>query len=358
MAQGFLVVIVKLALKQDELKKNGNKLSDKLSNIVDDIHSFENNIHKQEAIIDSLETQKDDAEESLSDLEISFSAILDKIYFVENELERISAEQQSVDTRKTKASENKKQASDSFSKLRVERDELFQKLGEMRVKLETERASLKSTETDIERLLVSSAQNEYKTKEIMLEVQKNNQMISDYEQNVSDIMATSAFSSSAKKVELVREKISVVVEDKKKCQSKMNEADGNKMLLTGEIQRASDKKAKEENHIVKIDTELENLQTRVWEQYQMTYADAKSQVVENFDIKSGSEEATEIKRKISRLGNVNLSAIEDIKMISERYDDMAKQRDDLEKAKADLETIIKDLTTRMEEKFRNRFNLR
>ena len=345
-----------LISRQDELKIKGTELSDKLSNVIDEIYSYENNIHKQEAVIDSLESQRDDAKESLAELEISFSAILDKIYFVETELEKISAEQQSVDSKKTQASESKKQASDTFSKLRTERDELFQKIGEMRIVLETERTNLKTTESDIERLAISSAQNEYKTKEIMLEVQKNNQMISEYEQNVNDIMATSAFSSSAKKVELVREKIAVVVEDKKKCQAKMNEADGNKMLLTGEIQRASDKKAKEENHIVKIDTELENLQNRVWEQYQMTYADAKNFVAQDFDIKVGSEEAAEIKRKIGRLGNVNLSAIEDIKLISERYDDMAKQRDDLEKAKADLESIIKDLTTRMEEKFRDRFN--
>ena len=348
--------IDELTAKQDELRNKGTELSDKLSSVVDEIHLIEANKQKQETIIDGLESQKDDIEEELSDHEITFTAILDKIDFVERELAKITEEQQSVNTRKSKASENKKQASDTFSKLRAERDELFQKLGEFRVQVETEKNNLKNIDAELERLVISTAQNEYQTKETMLEVQKNNQMISEYEQNVQDIMATSAFSASAKKVELVREKIAVVVEDKKKCQAKMNEADANKMLLTGEIQRASDKKAKEENHIVKIDTELENLQNRVWEQYQMTYADAKSQVVFDFDFKAGSEEAGEIKRKISRLGNVNLSAIEDIKMISERYDDMAKQRDDLEKAKADLETIIKDLTTRMEEKFKERFN--
>ena len=348
--------IDELTSKQESLKTKGTELSDEMSKIVDEIHNIEASKQKLEAIIDALENQKDDAEEELADLEISFTAILDKIDFVENQIAKITEEQQSVDSKKSKASENKKQASDTFAKLRGERDELFQKLGEIRINLETEKNNLKTTETDIERLLVATAQNEYKTKETMLEVQKNNQLIADYEQNVADIMATNAFSSSAKKVELVREKIATVVDDKKKCQAKMNEADANKMLLTGEIQRASDKKAKEENHIVKIDTELENLQNRVWEQYQMTYADAKAVVLDEFDIKAGGEEAAEIKRKISRLGNVNLSAIEDIKLISERYDDMSKQRDDLERAKADLESIIKDLTTRMEEKFKERFN--
>ena len=55
----------------------------------------------------------------------------------------------------------------------------------------------------------------------------------------------------------------------------MNQADGNKMLLAGEIQKANEKKSKEESKIIKIDTDIENLQNRVWEEYQMTYADAK-----------------------------------------------------------------------------------
>ena len=342
--------------KQEELKNKGLEYSNELSLIVDEIYNYESSKQKQETVIDALESQKDDIESAIAEHEINFRAVLDKIDFVETELANISAEQQTVNTKKTQASENKKQASDTFTKLRNQRDELFESLGDYKIKIETEKSNLKNIESEMERVLISSAQNEYRTKETMLEVQKNNQSISEYEQNIADIMATSAFSASAKKVELVREKIASVVEDKKKCQTKMNEADANKMLLTGEIQRASDRKAKEENHIVKIDTELENLQNRVWEQYQMTYADAKSQVIEDFDFKAGSEDAAEIKRKISRLGNVNLSAIEDIKMISERYDDMTNQRDDLEKAKADLETIIKELTSKMEEKFKDRFN--
>ena len=104
----------------------------------------------------------------------------------------------------------------------------------------------------------------------------------------------------------------------------MSEADGNKMMLAGEIQKANEKKAKEENKLVKIDTDLEYLQNRVWEEYQMTYADAKQVAVSNFDIKEGSVEAQEVKRQIQKLGTVNLAAIEDIKVISERYEELTK----------------------------------
>ena len=90
-------------------------------------------------------------------------------------------------------------------------------------------------------------------------------------------------------------------------------------------------------------------------EYQMTYADAKQIAHAEFDVRAGTEECSEIKRKIQRLGNVNLSAIEDIKMVSARYDDMSTQRDDMTKAQNDLMLIIKDLTTRMEQKFKECF---
>ncbi|MBR2391468.1 MAG: chromosome segregation protein SMC [Clostridia bacterium] len=356
------VELEKLKTKMDDLQAKGEKVreesskqSDLLSKKIDEIHALEMERAKQEELISSLETQRDECDSSLSEQEIMFSAVLDKIDFVENEIARISEEQQHMDSKKNKASESKKQATDNFGKLRTERDEIFEKMGNIKIVLEQARNELKNMESEEERLMVSNAQNEYQAKETLLEIQKNNQDISNYEQNINDIMSTSAFSVSAKKVELVREKIANVTEEKKARQQEMNEADGNKMMLAGEIQRANDKKAKEENKIVKIDTDTENLQNRVWEEYQMTYADAKQMAIDEFDIKAGSEECAEIKRKIQRLGSVNLAAIEDIKTISERYDDLSRQRDDMTKAQDDLNTIIADLTSKMEEKFRDCF---
>lgn len=341
-----------LQAKGESIRATSSEQSELLNKKIDEVHILEMEKAKQEELISSLETQRDECESSIAEQEIIFSSILDKIDFVENEIARISEEQQNMDSKKTKATESKKQATDNFGKLRAERDEIFEKMGNIKITLEAERNELKNLEAEEERIIVSNAQHEYQAKETMLEIQKNNQEIATFEQNVNDIISTSAFSASSKKVELVRQKIASVTEDKKARQQEMNEADGNKMLLAGEIQRANEKKAKEENKIVKIDTDTENLQNRVWEEYQMTYADAKQLAIADFDVKQGSEECSEIKRKIQRLGNVNLAAIEDIKTISERYDDLSRQRDDMTKAQKDLNTIIDDLTSRMEEKFK------
>ncbi len=350
------VDIQKLSQKQLDIKNLSANKSDELSKKVDEIHLLEMDKAKQEELIVSYEEQKDEVKSNLSEQDISFSAVLDKIDFVERQIDSILKEQKDIDDKKTLASENRKQANDDFGKLRASRDEIFQKISELKIKLQADRNDLTNTQTEIERIELSNAENKEKSKDTMLEIQRRNQEIDDLNEKITEIMTNSTFSASAKEVEEVKAKIGEYTEQKRNVQSIMNEADGNKMLLSGEIQRASDKRAKEENQIVKIDTELENLQNRVWEEYQMTYADAKQVADPNFDYKSGSSECTEIKKKIQRLGNVNLAAIEDIKTISERYDDLTRQRDDLVKAGDDLNIIIQNLTQTMEQKFLDCFN--
>ena len=341
-----------LSQKQIKLKAEVTVKTEEFSSKTDEIHELEMSRAKQEELVSSYEEQESELAENYSNIELSFDASTDKIDFVERQIELVSKERESVDIKRNQASETKRQANDDFGKLRKTRDELFEQISNFRIKIETEKNNLSNINSSIERVYVSSAENEYRTKEIMLEVQKNNQEIDDYNQQISEMIAKNKASVDTQKVDEVNGKISVLTSNKKIAQQKMNEADGNKMLLSGEIQRARDKRAKEEGQIIKIDSDLENMQNRVWEEYQMTYGDAKGQAIENFDIKEGTSECNEIKKKIQKLGNVNLSAIEDIKSVSERYDEMSRQRDDLVKAQNDLNIIIKNLTQTMEEKFR------
>lgn len=338
------------SLKNEQIKK-----SDELSKKIDEIHEYEMNKAKQEEILSAYEAQSDELATNISEARVNLSVNQDKIDFVQRQIELILKESENVSAAKSQASESKRQANDDFGKLRLVRDELFAQIGDIRLKIESEKNNLGVIERSLERIFVSSAENEYRTKETLLEVQRNNQEIDNYNQKISEIMTNSEFSAEGKKVDAVSEQISKLTTEKKIAQQKMNEADGNKMILAGEIQRARDRRAKEENAIVKIDSDLENMQNRVWEEYQMTYGDAKEKAIPDFNIKEGSAECAEVKRKIQRLGNVNLSAIEDIKTVSERYDDLSRQRDDLVKAQEDLRLIIKNLTETMEVKFNSCF---
>ena len=64
-----------------------------------------------------------------------------------------------------------------------------------------------------------------------------------------------------------------------------------------------------------------------------------------------------VKQKIRALGAVNLSAIEEYKEVSERYEFMSGQLSDVNSSKRELEKLIDELTETMKQKFSESFNI-
>ena len=87
----------------------------------------------------------------------------------------------------------------------------------------------------------------------------------------------------------------------------------------------------------------------------LTYEKAK----ENYELNLDPEEArtlvTKLKREIKSLGEVNVSAIDEYKEVSERYEFLTKQKDDLIHAKEILLDIISQMDEIMKEKFSETF---
>lgn len=107
----------------------------------------------------------------------------------------------------------------------------------------------------------------------------------------------------------------------------------------------------------KLAAELEekSIVDKLWEGYELSRSAAGElrQAVEDMD--AASKRINELRREISRLGNVNIGAIEEYERVSERYDFLSEQRGDVSKAKKELEKIISELTGEMKEIFTAQF---
>ena len=90
-----------------------------------------------------------------------------------------------------------------------------------------------------------------------------------------------------------------------------------------------DKCHKAELVLGRTQSELEQMQQRIWDDYELTYAGAKEYLVEPFDMAGSDKRAGDIRREIRAMGPVNVTAMEDYRACRERYDDLAGQRDDL-----------------------------
>lgn len=105
----------------------------------------------------------------------------------------------------------------------------------------------------------------------------------------------------------------------------------------------------------KLETMLTNHLTRLNDEYRMTYEYAIEQYLDEIDVEQAKLEVYELRTKISRLGNVNIDAIEEYKTVSERYENMYRQRIDLIQAQDSILEAIKEMDEIMVERFSKTF---
>ncbi len=106
----------------------------------------------------------------------------------------------------------------------------------------------------------------------------------------------------------------------------------------------------------KLELSRENYQTKLWDDYGLTYANALP-FKQEFPYQASVKEIDEIKECIRDMGAVNPNAIEDYTRVKERYDGLTVQREDLIAAGRDLQVVIDDLLSGMKESFREKFAL-
>ena len=129
-----------------------------------------------------------------------------------------------------------------------------------------------------------------------------------------------------------------------------------RVMINGDYTKVQERKIHEEMNLQKIDDDLNSMASRIQEEYELDFDGCQMYKNAEFNYDESMPRIIEIKKEISKLGYVNMSAIEDIKELSARYDEMTKEMDDDKKAEEDLLQIIKELSTEMTQKFDDAFD--
>ena len=338
-----------------ELKNSQESKTQRLDEITSLIHDKEKEELRVNDDIDNINDTLDDLAREKRNIEFNMEAILDRIDAIEKALEIVSREETEITNKKSEATEVKRATESKYDLLRRQREELYDNLTELKVKEASQSSLISSLESELEKLESDSSVSVYRLRENKLEYQKNLTSIAEIKKMIEETVNAAMMDASMKELIECRNQLAGLDEYKAKLQSEMVESDSKKLMLSGEIQRASEKKTKEEMNLAKIDSDIETMQERVWEEYGMTYATAVDHKLTDFDLKAGLIESSKVKKQITALGYVNVNAIEELKDVQARYDDLSGQRDDLSKAESDLVKIIKELTNEMESKFKSQF---
>ena len=330
----------------EEQKKSIEELSNKKSALEVDIASEKEKYNKFSTIVSEVE-------DNYKVAEMEAETVRNKIKLISDELERSEKIESALSGNKVDADELIKEKREKFEKLRAERDRINNNILTVKVEIAEARTKVASVKSDIER--IDNDLGRYKLNIVNLDEQiaKNNEFISSCENMIKEKLASAP--SSAKKTELEEQikKRGEVEASKVKLSDAIKELDNKKSAIMDELAGLRDKKFREEMNLSKVDTELEQMQERIYEEYSLSYSTCLDLRRADFDIEVAMPEISKLKKDINALGYVNVNAIEDCKALLDRYDDLNGQAQDLEKAQDDLNKIIKDLSGIMIEKFNN-----
>lgn len=118
--------------------------------------------------------------------------------------------------------------------------------------------------------------------------------------------------------------------------------------LSGELARLEERK-------IAMRKEYDDLTAKLYEEYQLTRREAAALEIIIEDYALAGKRLNELKGQIRALGSVNVSAIEEYKEVSERYEFMSEQISDVERSRDELNKLINELTDKMAEQFREKF---
>ena len=352
--------IIKLTLKQEQLGKSYDESLISFQNGKKEIVELQNKktqleveIAKEREKLDRFVATEEELTDNIMVSSNEAQTVKNKLELIENDLSRSEKIESALSGNKYDADELVREKKEKYDKLRQERDKINENILSVKVELASTKQKITASEGEISRLEDEIGRFNVAISNYESQIAKNDEFIASAEEMIKQKLASAPSSAKKQELESIIAKRSEVESNKGNISIRIKELDSQKASLMEEISKINDKKFREEMNLSKVDTELEQMQERIYEEYSLTYSSCQDLRRPDFDISVAMPEINKLKKSISALGYVNVNAIEDCKVLLDRYDDMNGQAEDLEKAEEDLNKIIKDLSGIMIEKFNN-----
>ena len=355
--------IQKLQFEKSNLQESINNLRAEVINLQNKVQNLGEKLNQKNIELATLIENKNQYEnliaeigETLENLERQIAETNAKIKAIDQNLFESDKIKNSIDGNKQNANRSIEKRQQDFDNLKKERDDYNAKVLDIKIKiasLESENISLLA---DIERLNTEIEQRNQKIEQINSEIVQNQEVINRAESVISQNMQNADYVETNNKLTEVKAKLDSLGNYKSDLQSQLKQLDEKRLELTTKVNKLQDKLFQENVNLTKIDTDIENMQERVWTEYGLNYSTALEFKREEYNLEDGLKKANETRRDIDRLGNVNVNAIEDSKVYQERFDEYTVQIADLTKAENDLTRIIEELANEMLARFQTSFD--
>ncbi len=238
--------------------------------------------------------------------------------------------------------------------LREKREKLTADAAQINLSIATAEKEIEAKKEEIERLQNRSTSHKDKLSQLDSEIEEINKRNEEIRERI-DVLNGEAeglrTQSSASK-----EQIAAFISKREQYEQENGKLRILEREKTEEREKLGGEKARLSERKETMEKEFEDIQNKLYDEYELTKREAEELDIVIEDIPEAKKRLNELKSKIRGLGNVNVSAIEEYKEVSERYTFMHTQVSDVEKSKAELIKLINELTGKMGVQFKEQFD--
>lgn len=317
-----------LRAKEENIRREGElKLaSDKLASVSSGVKEL---LEEKETLEKRIESVSSGAEEARSQIDELKETLENK----EKELESITGDSKT---------------------LQKNREEVASKAAEIRLRIVSLQKDVEANTDEITRLKNRKTGHLDRLSELDGEIreieEKNDELRALTERLSADEKALKANHGDA------QNQINELISQRDELEKQANDLRLHERAKSEERERLSGDIARLEERKIAMRNEYDNLTSKLYDEYQLTRREAAALEIEIDDYSLAAKRLAELKSQIRALGSVNVSAIEEYKEVSERYEFLSGQISDVETSRAELNKMIDDLTGKMAEQFREQFN--
>ena len=305
---------------------------------------------KVDVVLKYVEDNKADLERS--DMELS--QIQDNIDNIDQQCAEADKDRSQWEQGNVASQEDIKKLQEELNSLRSEQAEVNQSFTESRVVMTAMEKEYAAAEGDIKRLEKESAQLQETMAKAKAAVEEGLCRFMELQEQAGSLDQN--ITAERKDVDKLTDQLRTMEEERAKRLADIDDMRERREAIAAELGEARERSHRTELNLNKAQLELQNMQDRIWNDYELTYENAQH-MRRQIAITASHLRVDELRTAIKALGDVNVASIEDYRTVKERFDGLNTQYDDLTKAEADLQVLIADLVATMEEEFRRQFAL-
>ena len=338
-----------------KIEEERGQLKRSRGELYDELHKQEVAVARAEAQLSAALEEQDSNNQRVERMAGERERLRAQLADVTASLGELDARQQSAETSTEDRQAEVKKLSDALYHLRTETEALREDVGEQRIQLASRRRGLEADTANRDRLASQAEDTEKLLSEseaaLSACLEELAQNAATLEQDIARLDGDKARLNEARTAFDAADQRRTGVQ--KQLQALGEQIDA----LRADLDDFSDKHHRSEIQLTRVEGEYKQIQDRIWEDYELSYAGAEAFRQADFKLTESEKRIAAIRARIRAMGTVNVAAVDEYRRTVERVEELTSQRDDLLKAQADLEGIVSELETRMEKQFKEQFTL-